>query len=57
MIETLNQKVVSNCLTNLPIKEHRYEMTKQEFLDSSRLDITSYLIEFHLNVSVAHHLM
>ena len=56
-METLNQKGVSNWLTNLPVKEHGYEMTKQEFWDSSRLDITSHLIEFHLNASVAHHLM
>ena len=31
MMETLNQKGVSNKLTNLPIKEHEYELTKQEF--------------------------
>ena len=33
MMKTLNQKGVSNCLRNLPIKEHGYELTKQEFWD------------------------
>ena len=34
MIETLNQKGVSNWLTNLPINKLGYELTKQEFWDA-----------------------
>ena len=33
-METLYQKGVSNWLTNLPIKEHGYELTKEEFWDA-----------------------
>ena len=33
MMENQNQKGVSNWLTNLPIKEYGYELTKQEFWD------------------------
>ena len=31
MMETLYQKGISNWLTNLPIKELGYELTKREF--------------------------
>ena len=38
MMETLNQKEVSNWLTNLPIKEHGYELMKQEFWDAIKIN-------------------
>ena len=34
MMKTLNQKVASNWLTDLPIKELGYELIKQEFWDA-----------------------
>ena len=37
MMETLNQKGVSNWLTNLPIKELGYDLTKQEFWDAIKI--------------------
>ena len=37
MMETLNQKAVSNWLTNLPIKELGYELWKQEFWDATKI--------------------
>ena len=37
MMETLNQKRVSNWLTNLPIKELGYELTKQECWDAIKI--------------------
>ena len=37
MMETLNQKGVSNSLTNLPIKEHGYELMKQDFWDAIKI--------------------
>ena len=42
-METLNQKGVLNWLTNLPIKENGYELTKQEFW---------YVIEIRCNWSL-----
>ena len=36
-METLNQKGIWNWLTNLPIKELRYELTKQEFWDAIKI--------------------
>ena len=37
MMETLNQKGVSNWLRNLPIKELGYDLTKQEFWDAIKI--------------------
>ena len=37
MMNTLNQKGVSNWLTNLPMKELGYELTKQEIWDASKV--------------------
>ena len=37
MMSSLNQKGVSNWLTNLPIKEHGYELTKQKFRDAIKV--------------------
>ena len=57
MMETLIQKGISYWLTNLPIKELWTELAKREFWMPTRLDKTSHLIEFHLSVSVGHHVM
>ena len=37
MIQILNRKEILNWLTNLPIKEHGYELTKQEFWDAIKI--------------------
>ena len=37
MMETLNQKGVSNWLTTIPTKEQGFELTKQEFWDAVRI--------------------
>ena len=37
MVETLNQKGFSHWLTNLPIRELGYELTKQEFWDAIKI--------------------
>ena len=37
MIQILNRKGILNWLTNLPIKEHGYELTKQEFWDALKI--------------------
>ena len=37
MMETLNQKEVSNWLTNLPMNKLEYELTKQEFSDAIKI--------------------
>ena len=37
MMETLNQKGIPNWLTNLPIKELGYELTKREFQDAIKI--------------------
>ena len=37
MMETLNQKGVSNWLTSIPLKEQGFELSKQEFWDAIRI--------------------
>ena len=37
MMETRNQKGVSNWLTNIPIKKHEYELMKQEFWNAIKI--------------------
>ena len=37
MTETLNQKEVSNWLTNLPMKQHGYESMKQQLWDAIKI--------------------
>ena len=58
MMETLNQKGVSNWLTNLLIKEYGYELTKQEFWDAIKIRYNKPLDRTPSQcISAGHHLM
>ena len=50
MVETLNQKGVSNWLTNLPIKELGYELTKKGFWDAIKIR-SNWIQEDRLDIS------